>query len=89
MLTIAKALDRELKDTYILNVTATDHGQTPKSRWQKIRIHVDDVNDNPPKFENSVYRANISENLSPGVPVIKVKATDRDLGKIWFELLRL
>ncbi|ROT61843.1 hypothetical protein C7M84_020350 [Penaeus vannamei] len=80
VLTIVKALDRERATQYRLNVTASDHGQPPRSAMQVIEVFIEDVNDNPPKFSQPVYKANVSEGAPPGTSVIRVTATDRDYG---------
>lgn len=80
VLSIVKVLDRERATQYRLNVTASDHGQPPRSAAQVIEVFIEDVNDNPPKFSQPVYRANVSEGAPPGTPVIRVTASDRDYG---------
>lgn len=80
ILAVTRPLDRESKNQYTLNVTATDHGRPPKSSWQTIHIQVEDINDNPPHFLHSVYEATIVENAPVGTFVVKVSATDKDLG---------
>ncbi|KAK7075982.1 calcium ion binding [Halocaridina rubra] len=80
ILTIVKTLDRERATEYHLNVTASDHGQPPRSAMQVIEVYIEDVNDNPPKFSQPVYHANVSEGAPPGTSVIRVTASDRDHG---------
>ncbi|XP_068225068.1 protein dachsous-like, partial [Palaemon carinicauda] len=78
ILTIIKTLDREHATHYHINVTASDHGQPPRSAMQVIEVFVEDVNDNSPKFGQLVYHANVSEGAPPGASVIKVTASDCD-----------
>ncbi|CAL4103549.1 unnamed protein product [Meganyctiphanes norvegica] len=80
LLTIVKELDREHALEYHLNVTASDHGQPSRSSSQLIDIFVEDVNDNAPKFTQSVYFANVSEGTGPGTMVLSVTASDCDHG---------
>lgn len=80
ILRIVKVLDRERATQYRLNVTASDHGQPSRSATQVIEVFVEDVNDNPPKFSQELYRANVSEGAPPGTSVIRVTASDRDYG---------
>ncbi|XP_069943885.1 protein dachsous-like [Cherax quadricarinatus] len=80
VLSIVKTLDRERATQYRLNVTASDHGQPPRSATQVIEVFIEDVNDNPPKFSQEMYRANVSEGAPPGTSVIRVTAADRDYG---------
>ena len=54
----------------------------------QVRIRVIDVNDSPPEFSVPQYSAVIPENSLPGTPVIKIEATDPDLGEagqVWFK----
>lgn len=81
-MSVAKSLDREKIHHYELNITASDHGRPPRSSFQVLHIYVEDVNDNPPHFKQHLYRANVSEAAPKGTFVLKVEATDLDLGKI-------
>lgn len=60
-LKLNKALDRETQSTYNITVKAIDTGNPPNHKTQTIYITVMDVNDNPPKFGNKTYTANIRE----------------------------
>uniref|UniRef100_A0A8D2L4T7 Protocadherin-16 n=1 Tax=Varanus komodoensis TaxID=61221 RepID=A0A8D2L4T7_VARKO len=79
-LSIMRALDREDASQHNLTVVATDHGSPRRSATQLLAVHVLDVNDEVPAFEQSHYEASVAENLPPGVPVLQLRATDRDLG---------
>jgi len=80
ILAVTRPLDRESQNRYQLNVTASDHGKPPKSSWQLIHIQVEDINDNPPHFLRSIYETSVAENAGVGTFVIKVSATDKDVG---------
>ena len=80
ILAVTRPLDRESQNEYELNVTATDHGSPSKSSWQLIHIQVEDINDNPPHFMHSLYEASVAENSPAGTLVVKVSATDKDVG---------
>ncbi|XP_023230562.1 cadherin-related tumor suppressor-like, partial [Centruroides sculpturatus] len=73
--TIVGWLDREVKDEYLLKVAAVDgswRAETP------LTISIQDVNDNAPKFSNSVYGFNIAE-LQRAVSFVgQVTAVDQD-----------
>lgn len=43
-------------------------------------LQVEDINDNPPHFVRSVYEASVAENAAIGTFVVKVSATDKDVG---------
>lgn len=46
----------------------------------KVQIHVQDVNDNAPYFNRTVYRGEVRENAQIGQNVMTVKAHDNDRG---------
>ncbi|EDO36707.1 predicted protein, partial [Nematostella vectensis] len=75
-------LDREVMDQYTLGILATDNGEPPQlSRDPAIVvITIEDINDNYPEFNASVYSVNISEDTSIGTQVLSVYASDKDLG---------
>ena len=77
-------LDRERQDFYTLSVVATDMpGGGPGQRSSSATVHVRvvDVNDSPPRFSESRYSAVVPENSDPGTLVLRVEATDPDLGE--------
>ncbi|CAF1303773.1 unnamed protein product [Adineta steineri] len=78
-LVVEQNLDRELISSYTFDIIAYDGGN------QTGRLHVyltiDDVNDSPPKFDQSTYIIqNISENILMNSIIIRVHATDKDEG---------
>ncbi|ESO93788.1 hypothetical protein LOTGIDRAFT_105163 [Lottia gigantea] len=73
-------LDRELKDQYILNISARDNGIPPLYGFLSVNISVSDVNDNPPIFNPSEYKKKILEDAKIGQSVIRVIASDADSG---------
>ena len=73
-------LDREEIPMYNLTIVATDKGTPPRSATAYLVIHVNDVNDHEPVFQQSEYSAVLSE-LSPiGSFVASITATDADSG---------
>uniref|UniRef100_A0A7N6AUZ2 Protocadherin-16 n=1 Tax=Anabas testudineus TaxID=64144 RepID=A0A7N6AUZ2_ANATE len=79
-LSIFKPLDREEQDAFNLTIIAEDHGIPQHSSSQLLCVHVIDVNDEVPWFEESQYDAQISENQPPGSSVLTVSASDLDQG---------
>lgn len=67
--------------TYQLNIQAREVDTMPirSSELVTITVHVLDVNDNSPQFEQSIYTANVST-FGESRPVAKVRATDADSG---------
>lgn len=73
--TVARPLDRELQDEYILKVAAIDgawRSETP------LTITIQDQNDNAPEFEYSYYSFNFPELQKKNSFVGQVIANDRD-----------
>ena len=77
---LEKMLDREFKDSYVVQVIAEDRGSPPMQSVLNIHISVTDVNDNPPVFSQSVYNISIKNEESQTQPVIILSATDLDSG---------
>uniref|UniRef100_A0A8B9J6P8 Cadherin-23 n=1 Tax=Astyanax mexicanus TaxID=7994 RepID=A0A8B9J6P8_ASTMX len=74
-------LDREAIDRYLLKVRATDNGSPPRFTDQSLTINIVDVNDNAPVVQSPRgYNVSISENVGGGTAVLRVVATDRDIG---------
>lgn len=71
-------LDRETISSYNLTVNAVDGGSPPLSSRMTFKVDVADVNDNPPRFEQTSYTVYITENNAPGASLCVVKATDVD-----------
>jgi hypothetical protein len=64
-----------------LEIVAQDQGKPYRqSTSLVVAIKVLDENDNDPVFTKSRYEQNITENLSSGVFVKEVEATDADIG---------
>ncbi|CAL1535045.1 unnamed protein product [Lymnaea stagnalis] len=78
--TTLKIFDREERDRYTIKVIARDKGPNPLSSTATIQLTIKDVNDNRPKFLSREYYVNIFDNDSAGQPVIKVSASDKDMG---------
>lgn len=80
LICVDRILDREERDTYELRVMATDSGSPPLRAESSFIIQVTDVNDNPPLFDQPVYRQVIPEVVFPGSFVLQVTARDKDHG---------
>ncbi|XP_077464607.1 protocadherin alpha-C2-like isoform X1 [Stigmatopora argus] len=74
-------LDRESVSSYNLTIRATDEGAPPLSSEVTFAVEVADVNDNPPRFEQTSYTVYVSENNAPGSPLCAVRAADADSGE--------
>lgn len=78
--------DREEESVYNVLVIAKDNSisaltklQEPNSITQSFRVNIEDRNDNPPRFEKTMYTADsILESADVGKDVIIVLANDKD-----------
>ncbi|CAL8304774.1 unnamed protein product [Arctogadus glacialis] len=83
-------LDRETTADYDITITATDEGSPPLSSSKAIQLSIDDVNDNPPAFEEKSYSVYVAENNQQGSTLCSVQARDPDWGqngKVMYSLL--
>ncbi|XP_060098928.1 cadherin-17 [Heteronotia binoei] len=72
------SLDWETKTVYKLQVEGLDaNGMRVKGPYS-ITINVEDINDNPPQFDQKVYYGIVRQNSRPGKPFMYVTAHDRD-----------
>uniref|UniRef100_A0A3Q1CVJ5 Cadherin domain-containing protein n=1 Tax=Amphiprion ocellaris TaxID=80972 RepID=A0A3Q1CVJ5_AMPOC len=77
---LQKPLDRELKPHLSLKLIAVDGGTPQRSGTVNIEITVLDANDNPPVFNQSLYKATVAENAPLGTYITTVNASDADSG---------
>lgn len=79
---VGKKLDREKKSSYTLNVTVSDGKNLISTQ---VVIKLTDVNDNPPKFGDSIVTVTVVEenyNYNDTYPrlIYTLNATDQDEG---------
>ncbi|XP_014167121.1 protocadherin alpha-2-like [Geospiza fortis] len=77
---LAKSLDRETIPVHRLVLTAADGGRPSLTGTMELVISVEDANDNPPQFNQSMYKVQLPENTTEGTLVVRVNATDPDEG---------
>ena len=75
---LKERLDRENKDSYLIQVTAKNGGFLQKESILNVHISVTDVNDNPPVFSQSFYNISIQNEHDKNIPVISLSASDLD-----------
>ncbi|XP_074551442.1 protocadherin-8 [Halichoeres trimaculatus] len=80
-LVLVRELDREVEDSYMIEVTATDGGVLAKSGSMLVYIKVLDFNDNSPTFEHSSLKVELNEDSPVGHRVLRVHAFDPDDGE--------
>ena len=74
-------LDREEIGLYNLTVVAIDLGDPPQTGLTQVLVHVLDLNEFPPTFDQDAYSGNISEGASLFTPVLTVNTLDMDFGE--------
>ncbi|XP_026867619.2 protocadherin-8 [Electrophorus electricus] len=80
-LVLVKELDREIEDSYTLQVTASDGGSPPKSGSVTVHVKVLDSNDNSPQFEHKSLKVELNEDAPIGFLLLRVQAFDPDHGQ--------
>ncbi|NXD60914.1 CAD17 protein, partial [Corvus moneduloides] len=78
ILYINGSLDWETKQVHKLQVESLDESGTVVKGPNAVTIYVDDINDNPPEFNQTKYFGVVRQNSRPGKPFMYVHATDRD-----------
>lgn len=77
---VSGRIDREVISKYNLTIVAHDLGSPSRSSTAFLIIIVNDINDHEPKFQQSQYRAELSELVAVGSFVAGMTATDNDTG---------
>lgn len=79
---VSGQLDRESISTFNLKIEARDKAQKGRQKFSvtSLKIILDDVNDCPPLFIPSVYKARALEDLPVGTVVAWLETQDPDLG---------
>lgn len=69
---VGAKLDRETKDSYTLNVSATDRGAVSMTGHCTVDITILDVNDEPPAFTQETFSASVNEESNQGKVVVNL-----------------
>ncbi|KAK2725567.1 cadherin-related tumor suppressor-like [Artemia franciscana] len=80
LVTTISELDRELRDSLELKISARDGGPSPRWAYASLRITLLDENDEKPSFTNGELNISLSENTQPNTIVAVLSATDPDQG---------
>ncbi|NXC49567.1 CAD17 protein, partial [Penelope pileata] len=72
------SLDWETKAVHRLQVESVDENGNVVEGPYAVTIYVEDINDNPPKFDQTKYTGVVRQNSRPGKPFMRVHATDLD-----------
>lgn len=76
-------LDREAQPVHFLKIEARDQAKEEPQLFSTVllKVSLEDVNDNPPKFIPSNYHVKIREDLPEGTVITWLEANDPDLGQ--------
>ncbi|XP_063769624.1 cadherin-24 [Pseudophryne corroboree] len=76
-------MDRETQDEFLVVIQAKDMGGHVGglSGSTTVTVTLTDVNDNPPKFPQSLYQFTVLEDTVPGSLIGRLRAHDPDIGE--------
>ncbi|XP_076869832.1 protocadherin Fat 1a isoform X3 [Brachyhypopomus gauderio] len=79
---VKKPLDREVQSDFLLRIAARDQATVEPQLVSTVslKITLEDVNDNPPKFIPPNYRVKVREDLPIGTVIMWLEAHDPDVG---------
>ncbi|GMT23342.1 hypothetical protein PFISCL1PPCAC_14639, partial [Pristionchus fissidentatus] len=77
-LVLLAPLDHERTEDITFKISACLSSNPSSCGFSTVKIFVDDVNDNPPIFEQRQMEVKLPSDLPKGSPVAHFKATDRD-----------
>ncbi|NXD76244.1 FAT4 protein, partial [Halcyon senegalensis] len=77
-LSLRQQLDYETIKQFEVEVEVSDGGHPSLSAETHVVVHVLDVNDNPPEFNQAAYDIFVFENLQKGSPIYTFSVTDKD-----------
>uniref|UniRef100_A0A8C7IZH7 Protocadherin 1 alpha 4 n=1 Tax=Oncorhynchus kisutch TaxID=8019 RepID=A0A8C7IZH7_ONCKI len=80
-LVVDGSLDRETTSQYNVTVIATDEGIPPLSSNCVISVYVADVNDNAPRFSETIFNVYLKENSPVGGLIASLTAHDPDVNE--------
>ncbi|TRY88064.1 hypothetical protein DNTS_000043 [Danionella cerebrum] len=82
IVTVKKPLDREAKPSFVLKIAAHDQATSEPRLVSTVllKITLEDVNDNPPKFIPPNFHVKVREDLPIGTVIMWLEAHDPDVG---------
>uniref|UniRef100_A0A8C5K818 FAT atypical cadherin 1 n=1 Tax=Jaculus jaculus TaxID=51337 RepID=A0A8C5K818_JACJA len=80
---IVQPLDREVQHMYYLKIEAKDQAKEEPQLFSTVllKVSLDDINDNPPKFIPPNYHVKVREDLPEGTIIMWLEAHDPDVGQ--------
>uniref|UniRef100_A0A8C1JKM9 Protocadherin-20 n=1 Tax=Cyprinus carpio TaxID=7962 RepID=A0A8C1JKM9_CYPCA len=79
-LIITESLDRETQAEYVTDIIAEDGGSPPLLGTATLKIIITDINDNCPKFTESLVNVTLYGNTTKGMQLARLQAYDPDEG---------
>ncbi|XP_045060939.1 protocadherin alpha-7-like isoform X6 [Coregonus clupeaformis] len=79
-ITVKGQIDFEERDSYLIDIQASDQGQLPLTTDKSVKIKIVDLNDNAPEIEVTSFSKAIPEDSRPGTTVALISVTDLDSG---------
>uniref|UniRef100_A0A667XGE9 FAT atypical cadherin 4 n=1 Tax=Myripristis murdjan TaxID=586833 RepID=A0A667XGE9_9TELE len=73
-------LDREVTPFYQLLIEVEDKGDPKKFGYLQVNVTIQDINDNPPVFDQDQYQTSVFEDAAVGSSVLQITASDQDEG---------
>ena len=75
-----KEINRENLDSdeFLIELEATQRDNPLKSATTRVKIQIQDVNDNRPLFKTGHFEKSILENVPNGADIVKFTAVDKD-----------
>ncbi|KAJ8718783.1 hypothetical protein PYW07_016339 [Mythimna separata] len=89
VVTVAAKLDYDKRNTYRIQIVATDLGIPSLTGTTELTVHVINVNDKKPYFTPGIQRAEVSADAELGAAVHRLIAVDPDItdnGELRYEL---
>ncbi|KAL0881320.1 hypothetical protein ABMA27_001201 [Loxostege sticticalis] len=90
VVTVSSKLDYDKRNTYRIQIIASDLGMPSLTGTTELTVHVINVNDKKPYFTPPIQRAEVSADADIGTPVHNLIAVDPDItdnGLLVYELL--
>jgi protocadherin delta 1 len=78
---VSHALDREVQSEYTIIVKCQDEGTPPLNASSTLKVTVLDENDHDPVFTKPGYVVQTQEDNNIGASLIRVSASDKDIGR--------
>lgn len=79
-LIVGEKLNREVTDSYQFYVIAEDGGSPPRQGSLLVTVTILDINDNSPVFDQQSYNITVREDIAKDSTVLRLSATDEDIG---------